>query len=189
MGGGGYSGPTARQQFMQQQQEKAMMQMNMDMEQKRLDMQKTILDTQTATAEKQRLAAEEAAEKAAIQSQTTMSQQASQQNMQDVEQRLLGQNTMQQLADQNAVNSYGKSLTSGAENMTGNFDLSQSRQNALQQLGAASGTLPQTSANLTANMYGTNPAAMTAANALNQTRNAQQKYQIPNTSGLTFGGS
>lgn len=188
MGGGGYAGPSRRQIMMQQQQEKAMMQLQMEMAQKQLDMQKLALDTNTATAEKQRLAAEEAAEKAAIQSQTTMSQQAAQQNMQDVEQRMLGQNTMQQLSDQNAVNAYGKSLTSGAENMTGNFDLSQARQGALQQLGAASGTLPQSGANLIGNMYGQNPAAMTtAANVLNKTGNAPSI--IPNTTGLTFGGS
>jgi hypothetical protein len=75
--------------------------------------------------------------------------------------------------------------------MTGNFDFANTKQGALQQLGAASGTLPQTGSNLLTGTYGLNPAATTAAAALNKTGDTKQKnqYLMPNTSGLTFGGS
>lgn len=191
MGGGRQQGPSKAQIQAQQQQEYAMMQMNMQMNQQQMAMQQAMLQAQIDAAERQRIAAEEAAKQAAIQSQSSMAQQAAQQNMQDVSQKLSGQNTMQELADQNAAKAYGKSLTTGAENMTGDFDFSKTKQGALQQLGAASGTLPQTGSNLLTGTYGLNPAATTAAAALNKTGDTKQKnqYLMPNTSGLTFGGS
>jgi hypothetical protein len=191
MGGGGQQAPSKSQIQNQQNQEKAMMDMNMQMNQQQMAMQQSMLQAQLDAAEKQRIAAEEAARQAAIQSQSSMAQQASTQNMQDIEQKLIGKNTMQELADQNASNAYNKSLTTGAENVTGNFDFAKTKQGALQQLGAASGTLPQTDANLMSNIYGLNPAATTAATALNKTGTAKDKnqYIMPNTSGLTFGGT
>lgn len=191
MGGGRQQGPSKAQVQAQQNQELAMMQMNQQMNQQQMAMQQSMLQSQLDAAEKQRVAAEEAAKQAAIQSQSTMAQQAAQQNMQDVNQKLTGKNTMQELADQNAAKAYGKSLTTGAENVTGNFDFAKTKQGALQQLGAASGTLPQTDANLFSNIYGLNPAATTAASALNKTGDTKQKnqYLMPNTSGLTFGGT
>lgn len=191
MGGGRQRGPSQAQVQAQQQQEYAMMQMQQQMQQQYMAMQQSMLQAQIDAAERQRIAAEKAAEKAAIQSQSSMAQQASQQNLQDVQQKLTGKNTMQELADQNATNAYNKSITTGAENMTGNFDFAKSKQNALQQLGAASGTLPQTDSNLLSGIYGLNPASTTAATALNKTGNTKEKnqYIMPNTSGLTFGGT
>lgn len=190
MGGGGQQAPSKAQIESQQNQERAMMQMQQQMQQQYMAMQQSMLQAQIDAAEKQRIAAEEAAKQAAIQSQSSMAQQASQQNMQDVQQKLTGKNTMQELADQNAANAYNKSITTGSENMTGNFDFAKSKQNALQQLGAASGTLPQSTSNTLSNIYGLNPAATTAAAALNKTGDTNQKnqYIMPNTSGLTFGG-
>jgi hypothetical protein len=191
MGGGGQQGPSKGQIQAQQNQERAMMEMNMQMQQQQMAMQQSMLQAQLDAAEKQRVAAEEAARQAAIQSQSSMAQQAAQQNLQDIDQKLTGKNTMQEFADQNAANAYNKSLTMGAENVTGDFDFSKTKQGALQQLGAASGTLPQTDANLLANIYGLNPAATTAANAVNKTGVTKDKsqYTMPNTSGLTFGGT
>jgi hypothetical protein len=192
MGGGGrQAAPTKAQVQAQADQENAMMQMNMQMNQQQMAMQQSMLQAQLDAAERQRVAAEKAAQEAAIQSQSSMAQQAAQQNMSDVQQKLTGKNVMQELADQNAAKAYNKSLTTGAENMTGNFDFAKSKQNALQQLGAASGTLPQTTSNTLSNIYGLNPAATTAATALNKTGNTKDKnqYIMPNTSGLTFGGT
>ena len=191
MGGGRQAQPSKAQIQAQQQQEYAMMQMNMQMNQQQMAMQQAMLKAQIDAADRQRVAAEKAAQEAAIQSQSAMAQQAAQQNMQDVSQKLSGKNTMQELADQNAAKAYSKSLTTGAENMTGNFDFANTKQGALQQLGAASGTLPQTGSNLLTGTYGLNPAATTAAAALNKTGDTKQKnqYLMPNTSGLTFGGS
>jgi hypothetical protein len=191
MGGGKQAAPTNAQVQAQSDQEAAMMKMNMQMNQQQMAMQQSMLQAQLDAAEKQRVAAERAAQEAAVQSQSQMAQQAAQQNMQDVEQKLTGKNVMQELADQNAAKTYNKSITTGAENATGNFDFANSKQNALQQLGAASGTLPQTTSNTLSNIYGLNPAATTAASALNKTGDTKQKnqYIMPNTSGLTFGGS
>jgi hypothetical protein len=191
MGGGRQAAPTKAQVQAQADQENAMMQMNMQMNQQQMAMQQSMLQAQLDAAEKQRIAAEEAAKQAAIQSQSSMAQQAAQQNMQDVEQKLIGKNTMQEFADKNAENAYNKSLTAGAENVTGNFDFAKTKQGALQQLGAASGTLPQTDANLMSNIYGLNPAATTAATALNKTGATKDKsqYTMPNTSDLKFGGT
>lgn len=191
MGGGGQQGPSKSQIQSQQNQESSMMKMNMQMQQQQMQMQQDMLNQQIEAAERQRLAAEEAARQVAIQSQSTMAQQAAQQNLQDVDQKLIGKNTMQEFADKNAANAYGKSLTTGAENVTGDFNFLNNRRNALQQLGAASGTLPQTDANLLSNIYGLNPAATTAATALNKTGNNKDKnqYNMPNTSDLQFGGT
>lgn len=191
MGGGRQAGPSRAQIQAQRMQEDAMMQMQMKMQRDQMAMQQAMLQSQIDAADRQRIAAEKAAEQAAIQSQSTMAQQASQQNLQDISQKLSGQNTMQELSDQNAAKTYGKSLTTAAENMTGNFDFANTKQGALQQLGAASGTLPQTGSNLLSGIYGLNPAATTAAAALNKTGDTKQKnqYLMPNTSGLTFGGS
>ena len=191
MGGSKQSAPSAAQIQSQQNQESAMMKYNMQMQQQQMDYQTAMLQSQIDAAERQRIAAEEASRQAAIQSQSSMAQQASTQNMQDIEQKLIGKNTMQELADKNASNAYNKSLTVGAENVTGNFDFAKTKQGALKQLGAASGTLPQTDSNLLSNTYGLNPAATTAASALNKTGASKQQVQsiMPNTSGLTFGGT
>lgn len=188
MGGGRQQGPSKAQVQAQQNQELAMMKMNMDMNQQQLASQRAMLKEQLDSAEKQRLAAEETAKQASIDSQSAMAQQAVQQNLQDVNQKLTGKNVMQELADKNALDKYNKSVTAGSENMTGNFDFNKTKQGALQQLGAASGTLPQTDANLLSNIYGLNPAATTAATALNKTGSTQSSYTMPNTTGLTFGG-
>jgi hypothetical protein len=191
MGGSKQSAPSAAQIQSQQNQESAMMKYNMEMQQQQMDYQTAMLKSQMDAAERQRVAAEEASRQAAIQSQSSMAQQASTQNMQDIEQKLIGKNTMQELADKNASNAYNKSLTVGAENVTGNFDFAKTKQGALKQLGVASGTLPQTDSNLLSNIYGLNPAATTAASALNKTGASKQQVQsiMPNTSGLTFGGT
>jgi hypothetical protein len=188
MGGGRQQGPSKAQVQAQQQQELAMMRMNMEMNQQQLASQRAMLKEQLDSAEKQRLAAEETARQASIDSQSAMAQQAVQQNMQDVNQKLTGGNVMQELADKNALDKYNQSVTAGSENMTGNFDFNKTKQGALQQLGAASGTLPQTDSNLLSNIYGLNPAATTAATALNKTGSTQSSYTMPNTTGLKFGG-
>jgi hypothetical protein len=190
MGGGRQQGPSKAQVQAQQNQELAMMQMNQQMNQQQMAMQQSMLQAQIDAADRQRVAAEKAAQEAAIQSQSQMAQQAAQQNLSDVQQKLTGQNTMQELADQNAAKAYNKSITTGAEAMTGDYDFAKSKQNALTQLGAASGTLPQTQSNTLSNIYGLNPAATTAASVNKQTgEQKKNQYLVPNTTGLTFGGS
>jgi hypothetical protein len=68
------------------------------------------------------------------------------------------------------------------------YDVNAARQGAMQNLGAASGTLPSTGANMM-NPTMVNPAMTTAAN-LGAGGNSQRvnQFAVPSASGLTFGG-
>lgn len=190
MGGGRQQGPSKAQVQAQQQQEMAMMQMQQQMQQQYMAQQQEMLKYQMDQAEKQRIANEEAAKQAAIQAQSATAQSAAQQNAQDVAQKLEGMNTMQNLSDQSALGEYQKAMTTGAENMTGNYDMGNAKASAMEQLGLASGVLPQTPSNLAGNINAINPAMTTAANdQTGGTKKAQNQFNIPNTSGLTFGGT
>lgn len=184
--GGGPSGPSKGQLQAQRAQETALMQMQQNMMQQQMAAQQSMLDAQLAAAERQRLAAEQAAKEAATQAQSTAAQQAAAQNMQTVGQQISGKNTMQELADRQARERYQKAMTTGAENVTGGFDLAAAKQSALTNLGAASGTLPQTRANVIGSMAAVNPAMTTAATN-EPTR--QNLFNLPSTTGLTFGGT
>ncbi len=182
--GGGYSGPSDSQIRMQQQHEAAMMQLQMEMMNQQMAQQESLLKYQMDQAERQRLAGEEAARQAAIQSQSTVAQQAAQANQQQLAQSLMGAEAIQGLQDQNILQGYQEALTAGGEQMTGGYDMQKARESALANLGAASSTLPATYANLVANPALVNPAATTAGE-----RKAANLFNTPSTVGLTFGGS
>jgi hypothetical protein len=190
MGGGGQQGPSKSQIKAQQAHEAAMLDMQMKLAQQQMSQQQEMLRYQMEQAEKQRLAAEEAAKQAAIQTQSATAQSAAQQNAQDVAQKLEGMNTMQNLSDQSALGDYQKAMTTGAENMTGGYDMGNAKASAMEQLGVASGALPQTPSNLAGSINAINPAMTTAANAqAGGTTKTQNQFNMPNTSGLTFGGT
>jgi hypothetical protein len=184
--GGGPQGPSAAQIRAQQQHERAMMAMQKQMLQAQMDQQQTMLQSQMEAAERQRLASEQAAKEAAAQAQSAAALQAAQQNQAQISQQLQGKDVMQQLADEKALQEYQKALTTGAENVTGGYDIESTKQKALEQLGAASPLLPTSQQNLAAQQNLMNPAETTAATAKkNQTTNA---FVLPATSDLTFGG-
>ncbi len=188
MGGGG--GPSSGDIRRQQQHEAAMMQMQQQMMQQQMEAQMAMLKYQLEQADIQRKAAEQAAKDAAIQTQSNTAQQAAAQNQQSIASQLTGLNTTQQLQDQAASDQYQQAISSGAETATGGFDLATSKADALQQLGAASGTLPQTPSNLLGQMSVLNPAA-TTAEALNQQTGGTTNQQnlAAQQSGLVFGGT
>lgn len=142
-------------------------------------------------AEIQRLAAEQAAKDAAASAQSNTLQQAGAQNLQTVQQQLEGKNTTQQMADQQALGTYNQALISGAEAQTGGYDMAQEKENALAQLGAASGLLPQTPANLIGGLNATNPAETTALTNTQTggTRNLLNKQTATPDTGVVFGGT
>jgi hypothetical protein len=191
MGGSAPRGPSRTEVVAQRAHEQAMLDMQMKLAQQQMAQQQKMLQYQMDQADKQRIAAEEAAKQAAIQSQSATAQGAAQQNLQDVAQKIEGMNTMQNLADQSTLSDYQKSLTTGAENMTGGYDMADAKQSAMQNLGLASGALPQTSSNLIGSLSAVNPAMTTAATntQVGGTKQAQNQFNMPNTTGLVFGGT
>lgn len=190
MGGGGQRPPSKSEVQAQRAHEAAMLDMQMKLAQQQMAQQQEMLRYQMDQAEKQRLANEEAAKQAAIQTQSATAQSAAQQNAQDVAQKLEGMNAMQNLADQSALNQYQQAMTTGAENVTGGYDMGNAKTSAMEQLGVASGVLPQTPSNLVGSINAINPAMTTAANSqAGGTRKPQNQFNMPNTSGLTFGGT
>ena len=188
--GGGSQGPSSSQMAAQRAHEAAMMDMQMKLAQQQMAQQQEMLKYQMEQAEKQRLAAEEAAKQAAIQTQSSTAQSAAQQNAQDIAQKLEGMNTMQNLADQSSLGQYQQAISTGAENVTGAYDMGGAKASALGQLGVASGLLPQTPSNLAGGINVVNPAMTTAANDQTDTsKKSQNQFNMPNTSGLIFGGT
>jgi hypothetical protein len=189
--GGSPRGPSGSEVNSQRAHEQSMLNMQMQLAQQQMAQQKAMLEYQMEQADKQRIAAEEAAKQAAIQTQSATAQGAAQQNLQDVAQKIEGMNTMQNLADQSTLSDYQKSLTTGAENMTGGYDMADAKQSAMQNLGLASGVLPQTSSNLIGSLSAVNPAMTTAATNTQTggTKQSQNQFNMPNTSGLIFGGT
>jgi hypothetical protein len=188
---GGSPKPPSRAEInAQRAHEQAMLNMQSQLAQQQMAQQQDMLMYQMAEAERQRVAAEEAAKQAAIQAQSASAQSAAQQNAQDVAQKLEGMNTMQNLADQSALGQYQKAITTGAENVTGGYDMGAAKNSALEKLGMASGALPQTPSNLVGSINAINPAMTTAAtektSGINKTQN---QFNMPNTSGLVFGGT
>jgi membrane-associated HD superfamily phosphohydrolase len=191
MGGSAPRGPSKSEVNAQRAHEQAMLNMQMQLASQQMKQQQDMLKYQMEQAEKQRLAAEEAAKQAAIQTQSATAQNAAQQNLQDVAQKIEGMNTMQNLADQSTLSDYQKTLTTGAENVTGGYDMSKAKESAMQNLGLASGSLPQTPSNLIGSLSAVNPAMTTAATNMQAggTKQSQNQFNMPNTSGLVFGGT
>jgi hypothetical protein len=191
MGGSAPRGPSQSQINAQRAHEQAMLKMQMDLAQQQMKQQQDMLKYQIEQANKQRIAAEEAAKQAAIQSQSATAQNAAQQNLQDVAQKIEGMNTMQNLADQSTLADYQNSLTTGAENMTGGYDMANAKESAMQNLGLASGSLPQTPSNLIGSLSAVNPAMTTAAinTQAGGTKQSQNQFSLPNTSGIVLGGT
>jgi hypothetical protein len=79
--------------------------------------------------------------------------------------------------------SAGSAVTGGA------YDVNAARQGAMANLGAASGTLPSTGANMM-NPTMVNPAMTTAANqGAGGSNQRVNQFAVPSASGLTFGGA
>ena len=94
-------------------------------------------------------AAAEAQRQALIQSQFSAGQQAMQQGEQQARQDLASMGAMQSIRDANARMAAQQAQTSAANLATGGgYDVGAARQSALENLGAASGMLPTTTANV-----------------------------------------
>lgn len=154
---------------------------------------------QSAAAQR---AAEEAAKRAAeeqrqslIRSEDTSAGQRAAQSQTAASETLARLNTQQELSDEASKKKMEDQYT--AEGMAatgGGYDYNKARQEALGYLGAASPFLSSTAANAAASPYAMNPA-MTTAGTVNQgfggTQNKTNKnvFAMPNSQGLTFGGS
>ena len=161
-----------------------------------------LLKMQMEQASASQKAAEEAAKRAAeeqkqaaIRAEDTAAAQRATQSQTAASEMLSRLNTQQQLTD----DAQRKKLEDqyAAEGMAatgGGYDYNKARQEALGNLGAASPYLSATAYNLAASPYTTNPA-MTTAGTINDgttgadTRINKNVFSLPNTQGLTFGGS
>jgi hypothetical protein len=135
-------------------------------------------------------AAREAQRQAAIQAQNQANQQMANQSQQAIGQYLSQQNQLQKGQDLAATQAASASaLGAGGSATGGGFDINQSKQQALSNLGAASGGLTPTAANQVGGGGSTmNPALAGQAATINQTAQANQ-FAMPSMAGITFGGS
>lgn len=137
----------------------------------------------------QAAAAQQAQEEALRQSQITAGTQRQQQGEQAARQELATMGSMQSIRDANALLAAQQAqATAGQQATGGGFDFNKSREEALANLGAASGILPTTAANIPASVV--NPAL---ANLVNQGAGAEAKkaniFSLPSSSDLKFGGA
>jgi hypothetical protein len=136
----------------------------------------------------QAAAAKKAQEEALKQSQMTVGTQRQQQAEQAARQELATMGSMQSIRDANALlASQQAQATAGQQATGGGFDFNKSREEALANLGAASGMLPTTAVN--APTTSVNPAL---AGLVNQGAGAAAKkanmFSLPSSSDLKFGG-
>ena len=136
----------------------------------------------------QAAAARKAQEQALMQSQITAGTQRQQQAEQAARQELATMGSMQSIRDANALLASQQAQAAAGEQATGGgFDFNKSREEALANLGAASGMLPTTYSN--APTTSVNPAL---AGLVNQGAGAAAKkanmFSLPSSSDLKFGG-
>ncbi len=150
--------------------------------------------SQKAAEEASKRAAEEQ-KQSAIRAEDVAAAQRSTQSQTAASEALSRLNTQQQLTDEAAKKKLDDQYA--AEGMAatgGGFDYNKSRQEALGNLGAASPFLSSTAANLAASPFSMNPAMTTVGNINDgatgtDTRINRNVFSLPNTQGLTFGGS
>jgi hypothetical protein len=136
----------------------------------------------------QAAAAQKAQEEALKQSQITAGTQRQQQSEQAARQELATMGSMQSIRDANALLAAQQAQTTAGQQATGGgFDFNKSREEALANLGAASGMLPSTYSN--APTTSVNPALSGLANQGAGTESKKSNmFSLPSSSDLKFGG-
>ena len=142
-----------------------------------------------AQQDAQMKAAAEAQRQALIQSQLMSGQQAMQQGEMSARQDLASMGAMQSIRDANARMAAQQAQTSAANLATGGgYDVGAARQSALENLGAASGMLPTTTANV-AYPTAVNPIFAGLANqGVASTAKKANIYSPTTSSDFKFGG-
>jgi hypothetical protein len=154
---------------------------------------------QFAAAQKAALEAEERAtkaqEEAALRAENVSASEKMQQSFTNAQSNLANLEARQQLEDAQAQETAAQQYAAaGAAATGGGYDINAAREEALKNLGAASGTLPSTAANRAAMAAGSNPAMTTAASQLANmgaggSAQRQNVFTLPQAKNLTFGGS
>jgi pyruvate/2-oxoglutarate dehydrogenase complex dihydrolipoamide acyltransferase (E2) component len=144
-------------------------------------------------AEAAAAAARRAQEEAVYNSQVQAANQAGAQGSQEALQQLGLLNQTQQAADAAKLSEQQKASSGAGYSATGGaYDLNAAKKAQLQNLGAATGALPKTMANVFATDPMTkNPADMTASGlpkTANTSVTSANQFALPSTQGLTFGG-
>ncbi len=136
-----------------------------------------------------------AQKEAALRAENVGAEQKMQQSFVNAQSSLGNLEARQQLMDEQAKDAATQQYAAAGMAATGGgYDINAAREEALRNLGAASGTLPQTAANRVSSSQAMNPAATTAATTLaNQqaggTNQRANIFTLPQAKNLTFGGS
>ena len=165
-------------------------------------MMMALLQQQSQKAAASQKAAEEAAKRSAeeqkqtaIRSEDTAAAQRVSQSQTSASEALARMNTEQKFSDEAAKKQLDEDYAAAGMAATGGgYDYNKARQDALGNLGSASPYLSATAYNLAASPSMTNPALTTAGNineGFGGTQNKTNKnvFALPNTQGLSFGGS
>lgn len=161
-----------------------------------------LLKQQSEQAAASQRAAEEAAKRAAeeqkqaaIRAEDTAAAQRMTQSQTAASETLARMNTEQKLSDEASKKKLDEDYAAAGMSATGGgFDYNKARQEALGNLGAASPYLSATAYNIAASPSMTNPA-LTTAGMINEgfggskNKTNQNVFTLPNTQGLSFGGS
>lgn len=135
-------------------------------------------------------AAAEAQKQALIKQQEVAGEQAQQMGEQSAQQQISQFGSMQAIRDANALAAAKEAQAASAQSATGGgFDIGRSREEALGNLGAIGGMIPQTPSNITS--YAANPALATMPNqkAMYQGQKQANIFTLPSYSDIKFGGS
>jgi hypothetical protein len=145
------------------------------------------MQAQQASAQQQ---AQRAQERAIYNSQVQAANQAKNVGMQTAQQQLGLQDQYQQAKDASALaEAQRQSSAAGAAATGGGYDFAETQKAQLSNLGAASGMLPQTMANIGGISPIKNPAATTAGSmtaAANRGVTGANQFQMPTTEGLAI---
>jgi hypothetical protein len=139
--------------------------------------------------------AKKAQEEAALRAENVSASERMQQSFTNAQSNLANLEARQQLEDAQAQEAASQQYAAaGAAATGGGYDINSAREDALKNLGAAAGTLPNTAANRLARGANTNPAMTTAASQLANmgaggTAQRQNAFTLPQAKNLTFGGS
>ena len=125
-----------------------------------------------------------------IEAQNQQASMLAREGTQRAQQNASGMNAIKEAEDAYARQRSATAAQGAASAVTGGaYDVNAARQGAMANLGAASGTLPSTGANMM-NPTIMNPAMTTAANqGAGGSNQRVNQFAVPSASGLTFGGA
>lgn len=166
--------------------------MMMAMIQQQMAQQAAMFQEQQRLAREAEERAEKAQKEAALRAENVAAEEKMAQSYTGAQSALDVMESQQKLQDEQALaNAQQQYAAAGTAATGGGYDINRSREEALKNLGATSGTLPQTAANRAALAAGaqTGVGAQSTNVGSGGTADRQNVFTLPAAKGLTFGGS